>query len=211
MNFGAHIVVAHRPGTGTAHLLGAAAPDLVRMARVPLAPDLAPELAAGVRDHHRADAAFHDSAWFRRRNRAVTGELLARGVRRGPARAAGHVIVELLLDGAVLADGGHRDVFAEAWAALGRPDPTALALAAPERRDDWTTFLRELTSRLDPYEYRDPGYAADRVAGTLQRRPRLALDAAEHDVLRGLAAAWADEIAGEAPSVVAEVVGRLRA
>jgi hypothetical protein len=179
VNFAAHIVVAHRAGAAP---LSAAAPDLAHMARLPLSP------AVDAGHHHRADAAFHELAWFRSRTSEVTRALTREGVRRGPARGGAHVLVELLLDGAVL--GSDRDgaaVFDEVWASLGRPDPEVVALVEAEHRQAWADFLDQVTRRLDPYAYADPAYAADRAVGTLSRRPRLAMDDDEHAVLRALA------------------------
>ncbi len=62
MNFVAHMVVAHRvaDAPSTALLLGAAAPDLARMARVPVATTGSADHLAGVATHHRTDAVFHE-------------------------------------------------------------------------------------------------------------------------------------------------------
>ncbi|HYF46455.1 MAG TPA: hypothetical protein VD926_09620 [Acidimicrobiales bacterium] len=211
LNFAAHIVVAaelvERPTTP--YLLGAAAPDLARMARVPVTTEGPEDLLAGVAAHHRTDAAFHDGAWFRSRNRALVRTLADLGVRRGPARGAGHVLVELLLDGALLAETGHASTFARAWAALGHPTADAVAIVPPAHRDRWVDLLDQLTTRLDPTAYLDPDYAADRTAGTLARRPRLAMDEAEREALRGAAAELQPAIRAEAPDVLAEVVAAL--
>ena len=207
MNFVGHVVVAERVagGASTARLLGAAAPDLARMAGLPVAVDRHPEVAAGVGEHHRADAAFHELTWFRGRHRALATELQARGVRRGTARGAGHVLVELLLDGALLADGTHQATFGRAWEALAEAGADARAMVPSDGEARWVDFLRELTRRLDPAAYAEPIYAADRTAGTLARRPRLAMLAGEVEVLRAVATEAAVGIAEEAETVVAAV------
>ena len=189
MNFVGHIVVADRAagGASTAHLLGAAAPDLARMARLPVADGGSDDFRAGVAAHHRTDAAFHDLPWFRRRNRELVGELTARGVRRGPARGAAHVLVELLLDGALLADAQHAATFAPAWASLAAADADARAMVPADGHGRWLDFLDQLTRRLDPPSYADATYAADRTAGTLSWRPRLAMTDEEHAALQDVA------------------------
>jgi hypothetical protein len=198
VNFGAHIVVAERVG---ARPLPAAAPDLVHMARLALAPEV------DAAHHHRADAAFHELAWFRRRTSELSAELQAHGVRRGPARGAAHVAVELLLDGAVLADDEAAAAFAPTWATLAEAEHDEVAGLVPEPdRPAWRDFLDRLTSRLDPYAYADPAYAAERTAGTLARRPRLALEDEEHAVLSALARPVDPD---EARQVLEEVVQRL--
>jgi hypothetical protein len=193
----------------TRFLLGAAAPDLARMARVPVATEGPRDLLDGVAAHHRTDTAFHESDWFRSHSRALVAELGARGVRRGPARGAGHVLVELLLDGALLADDVNAATFAAPWSALGRADEDALAMVPAGDRERWVEVLGQLTARLEPARYADAAYAADRTAGTLGRRPRLAMTDDEQAVLRDVAADFQAEITGGASDVVHGVVGAL--
>lgn len=212
MNFVAHVLVADRLTTagGPSILVGAAAPDLVRMAGVPLAVDLAPAPAAGVALHHRTDAAFHDLAWFRGTTRALSAELVDRGVRRSPARGAAHVLVELLLDGALLVGGHDTGGFRTAWSSLAAQDDHARAVVAGEHQAAWLGFLDLLTTRLEPERYADPDYAAQRVTGTLARRPRLALTVTEAATVAAAADATAATVAVSAPSVLAGVTSALR-
>ena len=204
MNFVAHMVVAQlvadRPTS--ALLLGAAAPDLTRMARVPLATAGTPGHRAGVALHHRTDAVFHELAWFRDQNRRLVQALGDRGVRRGPARGAAHVLIELLLDGALLARDEHAETLGRPWRAMAGPDGDALAMVDTAHRHAWRGFLGQLTTRLVPSAYGDPAYATDRTANTLARRPRLALSDDETVVLRHLAVEAQVGIAGDAEEVV---------
>ncbi|HET9542692.1 MAG TPA: hypothetical protein VFP02_06405 [Acidimicrobiales bacterium] len=208
MNFVSHMVVAQQatPEATTPLLLGAAAPDLARMARLPVATAGPPGFTAGVATHHRTDAVFHGLDWFRATNRRLVRGLSDRGVRRGPARGAAHVLIELLLDGAVLARAEHAATFARPWAALAEPDDDALAMVADEDRSQWVEFLGLLTDRLEPVSYGDPRYAADRTAGTLARRPRLAMNNDERAVLRGLADDVHEPITRDADDVLRSVV-----
>ena len=205
VNFVAHMLVAQRvaEAPSTALLLGAAAPDLARMARVPVATTGSAAHLAGVATHHRTDAVFHELAWFRTHNRRLVGDLAERGVRRGPARGAAHVLIELLLDGALLADAEHAETFARPWQAMSRPDADALAVADATHHEQWIDFLGQLTSRLDPAAYGDPTYAADRTANTLARRPRLAMTEDEAATLRHVAAELRPQIAAETEHVLA--------
>ena len=84
MNFVSHMVVAQQatPEATTPLLLGAAAPDLARMARLPVASAGPPEFTAGVATHHRTDAVFHGLDWFRATNRRLVRDLSDRGVRK---------------------------------------------------------------------------------------------------------------------------------
>ena len=208
VNFVSHMVVAQHatPEPTTRLLLGAAAPDLVRMAQVPVATTGPPDFTAGVVTHHRTDAVFHELDWFRLTNRRLVHDLTDRGVRRGPARGAAHVLIELLLDGAVLGRAEHAVTFDRPWAALAEPDADALAMVEAEDRARWVEFLALLTGRLQPAAYGDPHYAADRTAGTLARRPRLAMTDDERDVLRGLADEVHESISGATEGVLARVV-----
>lgn len=204
MNFVAHTLVAHRVATApsTALLLGAAAPDLARMARVPVATTGSADHLAGVATHHRTDAVFHDLAWFRDHNRRLVGDLTDRGLRRGPARGAAHVLIELLLDGALLTDLDHAATFGGPWEAMSAPDHDALAVVDSAHHDRWIDFLDRLTSRLDPAAYGDPVYAADRTTNTLARRPRLALTDDEAATLRHVAADLQPTIVAESDHVL---------
>jgi hypothetical protein len=204
VNFVAHVVVAQRVADrpSTALLLGAAAPDLARMARVPVAPTGSTDHLAGVAVHHRTDGVFHELGWFREHNRRLVGDLAERGVRRGPARGAAHVLIELLLDGALLTDPGHAATFAGPWAAMSVPDADALAVVEPAHHDQWADFLGQLTDRLEPAAYGDPTYAADRTADTLGRRPRLAMTEDEAATLREVAAEIQPAIAADVEHVL---------
>jgi len=195
--------VADRPSTPL--LLGAAAPDLARMARVPVATSGSGDHLAGVAVHHRTDAVFHELAWFRDHNRRLVGDLADRGIRRGPAQGAAHVLIELLLDGALLTDPGHAATFAGPWEAMSAPDGDALAVVETAHHDQWVDFLGQLTERLEPAAYGDPTYAADRTANTLARRPRLAMTEDEALTLRQVAAELQPAVVAEAPGVLTGV------
>jgi hypothetical protein len=206
VNFVGHNVVADRVAGGapTAHLLGAAAPDLARMARVPVATEGSADFRAGVASHHRTDAVFHELDWFRRHNRALVAQLGDRGVRRGPARGAAHVLVELLLDGALLER--VEPAFDRAWGSLADADADARAVVAADDEPHWVDFLGQLTGRLDPAAYGDAVYAADRTAGTLGFRPRLAMSDEERAVLRTVAVEVQPAIAASVDEVLGSVL-----
>lgn len=159
--------------------------------------------------HHRADAAFHALAWFREHSAAVVADLDRGGVRRGPARGAGHVLVELVLDGAVLGRPDGSATFGPVWSALADGGPEVSGLVEAVHRDRWLDVVEQFTTRLDPWAYGDAGYAADRTAGALSRRPRLALDDREHAVLRDVAAAHHLPLSADAGAVLDAVVAAL--
>lgn len=203
MNFLGHVHVALATGhDDPAHLLGAALPDLAPMAGVRLArAGMDGALAAGVRCHIDADAAFHAHAAFRSGSGALRRTVAARGVGSGPSRAVGHAGWELLLDGTLVGT----DVEAAFRGALDAGEQVE-PLLAPEDRPRWARFLARV--RTSPgLRYDDPQWVAARLHGMLAHRPRLRLPdhqvavvAAALEAARGgvtdVAAAVLDDTAG---------------
>jgi hypothetical protein len=161
VNFVAHAVVAHRERADPAFAFGAMVPDLARLARrAPLAPSCRGDVVtAGVAAHHRADAAFHDHPTFKAWMATVVDHLPAPD--RG-ARAAAHVAVELLVDGVLLERGG-----AGAY-------EDALAWAGDSVDGAWGALVARMRTGDIVAAYGSPDGIGERVAGILQRRPRLA-------------------------------------
>lgn len=134
-----------------------------------------PQLAAGIDCHHRTDAVFHRLAAFRRWSRDLTARLGRAGVGRGPAMGAGHVGVELLLDGVLVErEPAVAGIYGEA---LG--EVATIRGASPAMKH----LAAELLRRGLPVGYCDPQVVADRVVRVLSRRPRLAMSAAAESVL----------------------------
>jgi len=161
VNFVAHAVVAHRERPEAAYAFGAMVPDLLRLTRrAPLEPSRhADVVTAGIAAHHRADAAFHDHPTFKAWMATLVDAMPEPD--RG-ARAAAHVAVELLLDGVLLdhdAAGAYDDALAWATDCI---DGTWGELVARMRVGDIVAA------------YATPEGVAERVAGIMSRRPRLA-------------------------------------
>ena len=192
MNFVGHAVVAGRERTEAAFAFGAMVPDLRRFAR---REDAAPTrdadtLVAGVRSHHRIDAAFHDHELFRAWMAGVVSAMPAPD--RG-ARAAAHVAVELAIDGLLL-DGGVAGAYDDAleWALLSFDGA-------------WLEAVERMRTGEIVEAYRTADGIAARVVGVMNRRPRLRrLDVDE----RALAAAVASVIPSITDSID-ELVGEL--
>ena len=172
-------------------VLGAVLPDLASMARVRLDRSRLPgPVAAGVRVHTTADAAFHGLAAFVRGAAALRAELAAAGVAPGPARAVGHVGWELLLDGTLVgtpAEDAYRAAVAQGAAALDG--------VAPSDRGRFEAFL----AHWDPppvLRYDDPAWVAQRVHAMLAGRDRLRFPPEQVPVV-------ARVLRGHAPAVVA--------
>ena len=122
MNLVGHVAVALRPGStrpSTDFLVGCMLPDLAAIARRAHGQARRATSGGGVAFHHACDAVFHESEWFRATNRDVRDALLDAGVDLGPARACSHAGVEMLLDGALVAERTDR-----AFARAGRSLPS---------------------------------------------------------------------------------------
>jgi len=202
VNFAAHAAVAARCSPDVDLRLGAVLPDISAILGVRLRrPNDA--LDGGIATHYATDSAFHASGWFTNQMKICSTRLQAAGVGRGPARAAAHVGVELLLDGAVL--GADDDRFHDVWSQLASPDALVRDAVHGDDRDDWIDRLGQFTTRLDPWRYGEPDYAAARIQGMLRHRPRLRLEIGHEtivaDVLRSIAAG----VAADAAQVVDDV------
>jgi hypothetical protein len=178
-------------------------PDLVSMLKSRV-PRLEPGLVAdGVTLHLLTDDAFHHSRAFRELSRRAFTVLLDRGVRRGPARAAAHVGVELLIDTALAWSlqnaanfgAGDRLPFEHAprnyYRAL-RLGSLPLPTAKFERPEDAACFM-QLCRRLahaGVQRFRvTPHQAMRHLARALQGRPRIQMSADEELTVRKWAVA----------------------
>jgi hypothetical protein len=195
-----HAHVARATGVdAAAELLGAVLPDLASMAGFRLERDGLPApVAAGVRGHLAADAAFHADRTFMTGSSALGRDAAERaGLSRGAARAVGHVGWELLLDGTLL-DGraaeDYRRALAVAEEATG---------GVPARdRARWRGLLAH-RPRLGWPPYDDPAWVAERLHGMLARRPRLGFPADRLDDLTVVLADHVPRIAEAGPGVLA--------
>lgn len=158
------------------YLFGAALPDFATIGRFQLTgPPTDPAVAAGVDMHHATDNAFHGSDWFRDHSQAVRADLESRGVNRGAARAVGHVGVELLLDGHLLASNDNLRSRAQHVLGLADDDQLELTGLVPgARRSDWLDHLNRISSWPLPGDYHQPIAVAERLQRILRSRRRLA-------------------------------------
>jgi hypothetical protein len=195
MNFVAHVEVAHRVrATATPPeesdlspvLVGAALPDFAAIGGFRLEPGATDgEVAEGIRLHHRADDAFHADDRFRALMGRLRTALTSAGVGRGAARACGHVGIELLLDGRLLAEQGVADRADALLGSIGRPSDEVLDTVAGARRASWEAHLVMVADRIDPSSYRIADLVAARLHRILSHRPRLALDQGDVELLAG--------------------------
>jgi hypothetical protein len=184
VNLVGHVAAAVEPACGeapsAAFLVGCLLPDLAAIARVrltgmPRAAD--DDLARGIAFHHACDAVFHESSWFRDRQRALRDVLVGAGVDRGAARACSHAGVEMLLDGGLVVQ---PQVEVLAQRTLHAVDASAEDLGhlvdAPARVL-WAERLHRIGRALEPRRYADPRFVAERLHGMTAGRRRIELAA----------------------------------
>lgn len=184
MNFVGHAYVAIAADTPPRFVLGAMVPDFVSMARARIERVMEPEIAAGIALHHRTDDAFHGSASFLALSAATADALERGGLPWGAARAVGHVGVELLLDGLLLADRDIARGAREAAQLLADPAIAGAIEVHASGSERWAELLLRISGRGLPDFYRDPVAVADRLIGILAGRPRLAIPEDRRPFLR---------------------------
>lgn len=197
VNFFGHAWLAAGRNADPRFVLGAMLPDLAPMAGLRLrgADDAA--LSAGIAHHLAVDAAFHALPTFQMLTADAARALQRAGVRRGPARGAAHIGIELLLDGWLARRCGVPDAYRTALAyapqlgallrfASGRLRAQNTTRATGGAAWTFPELCRKLAASPLPEAYAEPSYTAARVAAALARRPRLALNPAE----RNACAAW---------------------
>ena len=210
VNFLGHAVVALEQSEDERFVLGAMLPDFATMIGQRLGHVTEPALADGVALHHRTDAIFHAVPSFARLVTETTAALTAAGLRRGPARAVGHIGVEMLLDGwwvrhhgvpaqydLALAAAPEMEAFI-AW--RGEAEPNALSRAC----------LRLHELEIAP-GYADPGLVTRRLERVLRDRPRLALNPTERSRVSQWAEATSATMSTSAPAIWTELRDGLRA
>jgi len=205
VNFFGHGCLAAERRPDAAFVFGAMLPDLAAMAGLRVAGVAHATTDAGRRFHYATDAAFHRAERFQTLCIGATHALRAAGLRRGPARAIGHVGVELLLDGWLAEEEGVPHLYGAALA-LG----PALVPAVAFRVDGRAAPLVELCERiakakLSPDAWCAPERLAARLVRVLARRPLLALAASELPAVRVWAASARVDVARSAAALLGEV------
>jgi hypothetical protein len=201
VNFFGHALVASWHGRGGRFALGAMLPDFATMLGARLVGADDPEVADGIALHHATDRVFHGLAPFARAQVAIAGELMARGLPRGPARGVAHVAFELSLDGALLDEPGGAGAYLDALAGAGDAGP-ALRWSDPGAAARWATMRARLAGYGVPVDYGVPERVAERVERVLSRRPLLALDEPGARLVRAAMPSIAARAAASAPAVL---------
>src|SRR4051794_35492034 len=178
-------------------------PDFAGMAGLRLSPVSGPlPLLQGVALHHRTDEAFHGSPVFLELMDWTTRALTGSGVARGPARAVGHVGVELLVDGELLrAD----DVAAAYREALTHSERVHELFEDSAQLARWIVLERHLHSHGVPYDYRNTDAVVRRLSRIFADRPRLALDESAERAVRGVLPELQHKVVARLPELLSRV------
>ena len=208
VNFFGHAWLAAGRNANPRFVLGAMLPDLAPMAGLRLRSANDAALSAGIAHHLAVDAAFHALPVFQRLTADAARALRRAGLRRGPARGAAHIGLELLLDGWLAQRCGVPDVYRTALAQA--PQLGALLHFAPGAAGGmaWTfpELCRKLAASPLPEAYAEPSFTAARVAAALARRPRLALTPAERNACTAWLRPAARTLAASAESLLDAVI-----
>jgi hypothetical protein len=207
LNFFGHAVMAALENDAPRFVLGAMLPDLSSMAGARIERVHDRELAAGVEHHHRIDRAFHGCAPFVRMCSSALESLESRGVSRAAARAVGHVGSELLIDGALSTRDDALHAYARALRdALQQRTSDHVAFRDSGHAVDMHALLTRLADAPLPGAYRDPAFVHARLQTILARRPRLALQAHEHEPVL----AWLQQTRASIDEDAAAIIELLR-
>jgi len=183
MNFFGHAVLAAWKCPDSGFVLGSMLPDFAAMLRVRPPRGLLPAVARGIDFHHASDHVFHELEDFRVLVQQGVAWLTEAHVRRGSARAAAHVGVELMLDAHWASEPEPRQAYA---AALGSGAPSAepwLAWTGAEEGARFELLRTLLLERDRPAYWADTQQIAQRLGRTLRGRPRLELQGNEQAAL----------------------------
>jgi hypothetical protein len=175
-------------------------PDFEAMLSVPLLEVRDPDIQRGIDLHHRTDEAFHGTATFLALCASTLAELTDLGVRRGTARAVGHIGSEMFLDGYLVRDEAHVDLY---LAALQTEVKGRL-----EWRDRGRAFSKlraRLTKWGAPRDYAEPSFVLARLADVLNRRPALAVPEEESTLVAKFLPSLQQMVEGKAPELLHEL------
>jgi hypothetical protein len=208
VNYFGHAAVASWQAAGEALAgvaLGAMLPDFGVMCGARVASGGTADIDRGIALHHATDAVFHLAPAVSALFRDAEARLEARGVRRGPKRAAAHVGVELVLDGVLLDEAAHRDAYTAAIA----HGPAPLVWREDGDADRFAALLARLRAYGLPEDLRRPRAAAERIFRMLAGRTLLAPDAGERQAIADVLEDLAPRIAVAAPTVIRQVAAGL--
>ena len=209
MNFFGHAVLADWKHPDSGFVLGAMLPDFAAMLRVRPPLGLAAGVARGIDFHHASDHVFHELEDFRELVRHGVAWLTEQRLRRGSARAAAHVGVELMLDAEWASEPQPRQAYAAALGHAARGAGPLLEWSGAQDAARFEGLRTLLLEREGALEWGDPRQLAKRLGRALSGRPRLELQPNEEP----LVAEWVEQaraaVARRAPGVRAALRAQL--
>jgi hypothetical protein len=205
VNFFGHAAAARRIDDDPLFILGAMAPDLLPLCAAVARGETSPRVTAGQAHHHAVDLLFHTNPAFTTLASWASLSLVEIGLRRGAARGAAHVGIELFLDGVLAAETGARAAYTRSLAAA-ETTGTPFVWRDELSRWRWRTLVIRLRTGAVPDGYRESGFVADRVVGALGRRPRLALSEREAVALHRFLPALAARVTADAQALVGNLL-----
>lgn len=198
MNFFGHAAVASWQDLDDdrgAYVLGAMLPDFQSIAGVRPTAIASPALERGIALHHHTDGVFHPLPVVVGLMRELFDRLTAAGVSRGPARAASHAGMEMMLDGVLVDAAAHREAYLEALAV----EPVPATFAPPERI---AHVMARLRAHGVPYDLQRADAITTRLVRMVADRPLLATRGDEPAKIKAALAAFRTRIEVAAPTVV---------
>lgn len=204
MNFFAHATLAREQDASPAFALGAMLPDFVGMLGIQTPAGVDDAVRRGMAHHHRTDGAFHYSRGFGALMAQGVGLLKERGVERGRARGAGHVGIEILLDGVLaLTEGSQSHYYAALSVGSAQCAKWHWQSAGDAARiDDLCQRLAARSIRADSW---DPERVAWRVERALSARPRFVLSGTDVGQIEAWASDYRPRVQESAPALLDEV------
>jgi len=212
MNFFGHAAIAGRFESHPVFALGAMLPDFCGMLGLRVPGPAEGVLGAGVRFHHVTDHAFHELERFRSLYRDAVALLDGRGVRRGTARAAAHVGVELLLDAELAESDDARALYLAALAAAQAPellsDSAFTSAFTGEERERLARLAGTLAERGVA---KRPSTVAvvTRLERALGSRQRLAIRAEDVPFVSDWVELFRERVVASAPALVRELTSEI--
>ena len=216
VNFIGHATVALWARTDPGFVLGSMLPDFATMAGARLRTSAAepgvtsaqPDaIVAGVAFHHHTDEVFHALPTFTRLSQLALEELSARGLARGPARAVGHIGVEMLADGEFVRSVAVAGAYVDA---LAHGEDARALFRTPADAERYERLRLRLLSYGPPHDYRQLDSVASRLVHVLRARPRLALDEEARSLVRTYLPALQEHVVEGLPTLLAELRAALR-
>jgi acyl carrier protein phosphodiesterase len=208
MNYFGHAAVAARwRGNLPSFVLGAMLPDLVKLGSgVPhRSPD--PLIQEGVAFHIRTDTLFHDHPLFQQWHVASLARMRESDVGKGPARAAAHIGIEMLLDDALAESRDARTSYIDALRYGTELTPELeLERSSPSTAAELREVCRTLLTFSGRIASADEERLRLRMERTLSRRPRIAASQQELSTIVKILTEYRVEVSSAAPRLVDDLL-----